>query len=346
MKGRLTIKKIKELDILSGIAIIMVVLIHADRFYVRTVLNLDSYLNAGIGVNILDNLIWAAVPIFIFISGYKYYLNIISTNQNCFYFIKKQLSKILPLFLLISFIFICLNSFKLLFVQNIPLVNVLIQASISFLKIFFGYNIAYQLWYIPLYFFIIILYPLIKKIVPNDLIRFILLAILSITVICLGLLSYPIKFFYYLIFFELGVQFSKYQFHHRISLLLNLCIVIAVVFTCTINKIPSIDTFLKHLILNPVMVIFYWKLSFLVSNNSILLKLGKYSFYIFLFHEPIIVRGISELINSTVVYSSFAYVFMVTGLSIIVTLLYVKIYLYGKSKRVIIWIKKATNSVN
>ena len=52
MKGRLTIKKIKELDILSGIAIIMVVLIHADRFYVRTVLNLDSYLNAGIGVNI------------------------------------------------------------------------------------------------------------------------------------------------------------------------------------------------------------------------------------------------------------------------------------------------------
>lgn len=58
MKGRLTIKKIKELDILSGIAIIMVVLIHADRFYVRTVLNLDSYLNAGIGVNILDNLIW------------------------------------------------------------------------------------------------------------------------------------------------------------------------------------------------------------------------------------------------------------------------------------------------
>ncbi len=90
MKGRLTIKKIKELDILSGIAIIMVVLIHADRFYVRTVLNLDSYLNAGIGVNILDNLIWAAVPIFIFISGYKYYLNIISTNQNCFYFIKKQ----------------------------------------------------------------------------------------------------------------------------------------------------------------------------------------------------------------------------------------------------------------
>lgn len=92
MKGRLTIKKIKELDILSGIAIIMVVLIHADRFYVRTVLNLDSYLNAGIGVNILDNLIWAAVPIFIFISGYKYYLNIISTNQNCFYFIKKQVT--------------------------------------------------------------------------------------------------------------------------------------------------------------------------------------------------------------------------------------------------------------
>ena len=134
--------------------------------------------------------------------------------------------------------------------------------------------------------------------------------------------------------------------YNRISLLLNLCIVIAVVFTCTINKIPSIDTFLKHLILNPVMVIFYWKLSFLVSNNSILLKLGKYSFYIFLFHEPIIVRGISELINSTVVYSSFAYVFMVTGLSIIVTLLFVKIYLYGKSKRVIIWIKKATNSVN
>ena len=332
MRGRWTINKIKELDILSGIAIIMVVLIHADRFYVRNILNLDAYLNAGIKVNILDNLIWAAVPIFIFISGYKYYLNIISTNQNPLCFIKKQLFKILPLFLLISFVFICLNTFKLLFVQNLSLTNAMIQTGLSFLKIFLGYNIAYQLWYIPLYFFIIILYPLIKKLIPNDLIRFILLGMLSITVIYLGLLFYPIKFFYYLIFFELGVQFSKYHFHHKINFILILCTAIAVVFTCTVNKIPSIDIFLKHLVLNPVMVIFYWKLSFLVSNSLMLLKLGKYSFYIFLFHEPIIVRGISELINRTIVYSSFIYVFIVTGISIIFTLLFVKIYLYATSR--------------
>lgn len=56
--------KIRELDILSGLAIIMVILIHANRFYVKSVLELNSYLEGGFWVNILDNLIWASVPVY------------------------------------------------------------------------------------------------------------------------------------------------------------------------------------------------------------------------------------------------------------------------------------------
>lgn len=330
--GGQTMKKIKELDVLSGMAIIMVILIHADRFYVRSILNLNSYLDAGVAVNILDNLIWASVPIFIFISGYKYYQNNICTNKNYFFFIKKQLIKILPLFLFVSLFYISIEFLNLAFTQNQPLESVLIHSSKRFLNIFLGYNIAYQLWYIPLYFFVIILYPLVYKKVSNDLNRFIVLTFVSIAVIYLGLLSYPIKFFYYLIFFDLGVQFNKHQLHKKINLLSISCIAIAIISICTINKDPHINIFLKHLILNPIMVIFYWKISFFLSNSFVLQLLGKYSFYIFLFHEPIIVKGISQIIDKTLSYNSFIYVFVVAITSIVITIYFAKIYLFFSNK--------------
>lgn len=59
----------------SGIAILCVVLIDSNSYYCKKVLNLESYLEAEFVVRLLDNFIHGAVPMFIFIAGYKYVLN-------------------------------------------------------------------------------------------------------------------------------------------------------------------------------------------------------------------------------------------------------------------------------
>ena len=73
-------KVLKELDIFSGIAILCVVLIHSNAFYLSNVLNLQSYKDATFSVRVLDNFVHSAVPMFIFIAGYKYALNNIDNN--------------------------------------------------------------------------------------------------------------------------------------------------------------------------------------------------------------------------------------------------------------------------
>ena len=282
--------KIRELDILSGLAIIMVILIHANRFYVKSVLELNSYLEGGFWVNILDNLIWASVPIFIFIAGYKYYQNNIIKNRSRHQFIKKQIHKVFIPFLIISLIFIILEGTLIyLFGESEFL---LLHSLKRFCKIFLGYNIAYQLWYVPLYFFIIILYPIIYRYIRNDYYRFILLTLLSVLVLSNGLLSYPVKFSYYILFFDMGVIFNKYQIHKKIKFGYIFILMLVTLLLCVMNKNPELDVYMKHLILNPILVIFYWKLSFVVVNINMFYFLGLYSFYIFLFHEPIIVRRV------------------------------------------------------
>ena len=61
--------KLQELEILSGISIVFVVLLHSNAYYITHILNISSYIYGGFTENILSNLIFSAVPIFIFISS-------------------------------------------------------------------------------------------------------------------------------------------------------------------------------------------------------------------------------------------------------------------------------------
>ena len=67
------------MNIYSGLAILYVVLIHSNTYYTLNILK-SSYQNADILVRVLSNIIGIAVPMFIFISGYKYSLN--NKNEN------------------------------------------------------------------------------------------------------------------------------------------------------------------------------------------------------------------------------------------------------------------------
>ena len=75
-----SIKKVKELDILSGIAILLVVLLHSNAYYIWDIYpSVTSNFTIFIE-NLLCNITAPAVPIFIFISGYKFAINDINTN--------------------------------------------------------------------------------------------------------------------------------------------------------------------------------------------------------------------------------------------------------------------------
>ncbi|MBU3179024.1 hypothetical protein KPL47_22270 [Clostridium estertheticum] len=59
-------KHLNELQVYSGIAILFVTLIHSNAFYLSSFLQLDSYTDAGLILNLLDKVVHVAVPIFLF----------------------------------------------------------------------------------------------------------------------------------------------------------------------------------------------------------------------------------------------------------------------------------------
>ncbi|KKY02239.1 hypothetical protein VN21_04240, partial [Paraclostridium benzoelyticum] len=165
-------QKLKELEAYSGIAIICVVLIHSNAYNLLKILHLKSYIEGPFYMRLVDNLIHASVPMFIFISGYKFALN----DKNKVYknLVSKKLRFIIKPFLVLSTIYILLK-----FMFNTNDVNLHIVLN-QFLNIFKGYNIAFQLWYVPLYIFISMTYPILYRCIDNDLFRVITIIIVII----------------------------------------------------------------------------------------------------------------------------------------------------------------------
>lgn len=334
-------KNLSELQVFSGIAILCVVLIHSNAYYLLNILNLERYTDAGFLIRLLDNFIHGAVPLFIFIAGYKYALNNINSNYKS-YAIKKINSVIKP-FLVISMMF-----FMLRIVKNWGEFNNFKIVILEFIKIFIGYNIAYQLWYIPMYLFITLTYPIIYNLLKSNKIR---LTLILVAVVIQGILSnkfiilsqHPFDFIYYYLFFEMGVCFCKYNIKNKIKECDTKIIVIHIfmVIILTMNPIPQYYSLIQKYILWPLCIVSYYKLSLKLKDNKLLQYLGKYSFYIFLLHEPIICSGISMVIKKLGIYNSIFYVFIVSILTIICSIAlykiientFIKDILFNKSKK-------------
>lgn len=96
-------RRLSELNVLSGIAIICVVLIHSNAGYLLSVLKLKEYTDAGFSVRLLDNFIHGAVPLFIFIAGYKYALNNVEDEYKTYFY--KKITRVAKPFIVLSVIF-------------------------------------------------------------------------------------------------------------------------------------------------------------------------------------------------------------------------------------------------
>ncbi|OOM80437.1 acyltransferase [Clostridium sp. BL-8] len=317
-------KWIPELQSFSGLAIIFVVLIHATAYYLLSVLHMTYFEETDYITRLVDNLIHGAVPIFIFIAGYKYALNDLNIPYKKF--AKSRITKVFKPFLIISVIF---------FIKSIITNNEygdIFGLSKSFLKIFIGYNAAYQLWYIPMYVFISLTYPIIYKIINNEWFRTIF--ILGIIVIQYALSWYsdllaghPFDFVYYYLFFHMGLIFCKYDIKNKFKRwdILIIVVYILVTLILTLNTSENLSGILKRFIIWPMSVVAYYFWIIRIKENKLLQYLGKYSFYIFLLHEPIFCTDISYIFKVYGIYYSVAESFIIAVLTIIITMLLYKI---------------------
>ncbi len=317
-------KWIPELQSFSGLAIIFVVLIHATAYYLLSVLHMTYFEETDYVTRLADNLIHGAVPIFIFIAGYKYALNDLNIPYEKF--VRSRITKVFKPFLIISIIF---------FIKSIISNNEhgnIFNLSESFLKIFIGYNAAYQLWYIPMYVLISLTYPIMCKIINNEWFRMIF--ILGIIIIQYDLSWYsdllaghPFDFVYYYLFFHMGLISCKYNIKNKFKRWDILIIVVYILITLilTLNTSENLSGILKRFIIWPMSVMAYYFWIIRIKENKLLQYLGKYSFYIFLLHEPIFCTDISYIFKAFGIYYSVVESFIIAVLTIIITMLLYKV---------------------
>ena len=315
---------VPELQSFSGLAIIFVVLIHATSYYLLSVLNKTTFEEVDFVTRLVDNLIHGAVPMFIFIAGYKYSLNNIDKTYKEYAI--SRTNKVIKPFLIISMIFFIKD-----IIINLESLNIA-NSAISFLRIFIGYNIAYQLWYIPMYLFIVLTYPIIHKLIKSEKIRLIFIVGIVIIQYSLSwyselLASHPFDFIYYYLFFHMGLAFCKYDIKSKLKKLDIKIIVTYLILALiiTLNPISELNGPLRRFILWPMSVIAYYFFAVRIKDNRMLQYLGKYSFYIFLLHEPIFCTKISYIFKSLGIYNSVMQSFIIGALTIGITILTYKI---------------------
>ena len=326
-------KHLEEVQVYSGIAILFVTLIHSNAFYVLSFLHSKSYISAGFIFNLLDKVVHVAVPMFIFIAGYKYKLN--DKDETYIKIFYKKYNKVIKPFLILSILWICYNKgfpyFKNIFLhKSVSISDMFSVFSKELVRVFLGYNYAYQLWYIPMYLLIIFSYPIITKYLKNSKIRLFIFYIVAIIITIVQIKTrllvnsylHPINFIYYFYLYELGslIYINGISEKHSKMIIISYLFLLPIF---SLIKNPFINNMCVYLILTPLGVISFLYISLLLKENRILLILGKYSFPIYLFHEPFFISKFSRIL---VKYNLYKSILMIPFIAIISILLSIGLY--------------------
>ncbi|MBQ8238019.1 MAG: acyltransferase [Oscillospiraceae bacterium] len=287
------------LTVMSGIAILFVLGIHGcssalARFYPGT----TGYAQTGIWLRAFSNLVAPAVPMFLFVSGYKYALNDADTHYPTF--LKKRLLRVIISFAVINTFFWLLDSIK--YMESLDPVLLLK----TYLHSWMGYSVAYQLWYVPMYCFVLILCPLVRRIIPSAGLRFLLYAVVGITqrVLEAGipvLAAYPIRFISYPVFFEMGVLACETNWRNRISgtasAAAGAAYILAVILLAW--KLPAIaaDGLTKYIVYYFAGTAVFFAVSIQWKANRFLQWMGAISYPLFLLHEPVIGKMAGKVLS-------------------------------------------------
>lgn len=296
MKDR---KHFDELTVMSGIAILFVLAIHGCGDTLRN-FHPDgaTYATAGVWLRTISNLVTPAVPMFLFVSGFKYAANDVQTPYMVF--LKKRLPRVLMSFAFINTFFWALDSVK--YMESFDIVLL----AKTYLHSWIGYSVAYQLWYIPMYCCVIAACPLLRHILPSTIVRFGIYALVGIVQRVLEvdypiLATYPVRFISYPVFFEMGVLACEKDWPNKVSAATG--VLVAGIYSLTVLAVSWCIPELSENGL--VKYIFYYfagtaaafAISIVLRSCCILRWLGKVSYPVFLFHEPVIGRSMPLLLN-------------------------------------------------
>lgn len=309
-------ERLKELEVYSGIAIFFVVLIHlnvsfygyknlvevADMRIMYNYLPQTGMMNKNQMLNLLDRIIHISVPMFIFVSGFKYAYNYHEEDYR--HYTVKKLKKVFKPFIILSTAYLIYVYGRTIITEygQISLAEELISFIKSFLFSLAGRNKIMPFWYIPMYLCVVLAYPIITKFIAKKEIRLILFVMLSLAWVVnealnpdKGRFQIPFIFVYYLLLFEIGVQFFRMKFYQRRGNLIILAyIVILLAGGFITNKATYVIVYEAFLI--PIAAIAFYYISVKLKDVRPLQLLGHYSFYVFLFHEPFIREFTAQVI--------------------------------------------------
>lgn len=296
-------KRIKEINILRGFAIIGVVLIHVTAsFSISEMNSVLTKVNASI-----DVYNHFSIPLFVLISGIVLGMNYVS-SYNIKKFYTKRFNKLFIPYLIWSLFYLPLKMY--------------VTGTSSFKRIgiwFLSAGVYYHLWFFLLILQLYILYPIIRKILNNKKISFLALILIFQIIynheIGRMIQNYyssfiPTKiFFSYIFYFSFGIWISDNidkvnSFLKKIDIkisvvLFGITIILSVFLSynwlANYNKFHDMNDslILFENIITPLMyIVIFINLSkiskLLVLNNGkaykFMNKLGKYSFGIFLVH--------------------------------------------------------------
>lgn len=223
------IKRFVELDILRGLAIIGVILIHITAESMNYMEATSISESIMIGINQISRF---AVPIFLFLSGFGLTISN-KANQKYFTFLRIRISKIITLYLIWSILYF-----------------VLIKQSLNpflFVKDFLTGGAHYHLYYVPLIIFFYFLYPLLLKIGKSNigLVMVLLVSILSQIgdqVVHAPFLNNPQNVFNWVFYFVLGIWMAN-NFNEKLSKIRNRKSLILITFVLVLLGIYS-ETYL------------------------------------------------------------------------------------------------------
>ncbi len=296
--------RLLDIDSLTGIAIILVVIGHLEATEYLHIAGMEWY-------GFTKKFIYSFhMPLFIFLSGFiwSYTTNNIRSINNFLDYIKKKFLRLAPsyfLFALIVFISKLIFS-KYFFVNNsVNNINDFFIIFYNPAKGFAGY-----LWYIYVLFEYYLFVPLILLLLNN---KIIIALIISIPLSYVSITSYfeIINFNNYLFFFLLGIFIEKHNDfyiniidswkYYFITIFIILCVSWIFIpinkFIMGISSIPALHSFVRT---------FY-------NTKSLLSIIGYYSFSIYLIH--MLVLGLLKAISFKYLYITYSnfYIFAFFG---------------------------------
>lgn len=316
----------------------MVVLLHSENLTMKFNsgnISFNSQYNTFIQNFFSEGITRIAVPIFFCISGYLFYLNCRGTFGEFILKYKKRAKSLALPYLLWSLwglvFYFALQNFpqsKNFFTKEL-IIN---YSFLKFLDTLFINPIPYQLWFIRDLIVIVLLSPLIYWIIKY--LRIIPLVILSILWLDLFDFTFIIFSNEAILFFCLGAYFSIHQTEYMLqklnqkSYLVFLFVWILIVFYKTIlisqNSDQQILITLLHKISIWIGMVAIWSLYDIKmlkeKPNKPILYLSQFSFFIYVFHEPIlsvVKKGLFYIIGSSEMASLAIYI---TGPIITITL--------------------------